>query len=94
MRTYAPLLSALIPQISDPPLQPSNVPAPLTQISALPLQQGVPTLQPLSACDTPPLIYVLLQRRCKLPLRPSTVRDYVPLISALLFRQCVPLRQP
>ena len=38
MRAYAPLISALLPQRFDPPLQPSNLPTPLPNISALPLQ--------------------------------------------------------
>ena len=37
MRDYAPLISALLPRKFEPPLQPSNVPASLPQILALPL---------------------------------------------------------
>ena len=49
-------------------------------------------LHPLSICDPPPLLSVLLQGRGKAPIPPSTVHTYVPLISALLLWQGVPLR--
>ena len=75
MRTYAPLLSDLIPQKSDLPLQPSNIPAPLTQISEL-------RLQPL-ALNTPPQPSVTLQGRGGLLFLPSVVHAHAPLILAL-----------
>ena len=94
VRADAPLLSALIPQKVEPPLQPSAInPSPLIQILALPLQLNVPPLQPLSARAPPPPLSVLLQGRGKPHLLPSTVRAYVPMIYALLLRKDVPLRQ-
>ena len=53
VRAYAPLISSLLPQRFEPPLQPSNVPTPLPQIPAL-------TLQPL-ALNPPPLVSSLLE---------------------------------
>ena len=94
VRAHAPLLSALHPQIVEPPLQSSVVnPPPLPQILALPLQRDVPPLQPLSTCAPPPPISVSIQGRGKSPLLPSNLRAYVPLLSALLRRQGVPLCQ-
>ena len=56
-------------------------PAPLTHISALPLQRGVPHLQPLAVhAPSPPLLSILLQVICIHPLPHSGVRAYAPLI--------------
>ena len=57
-----------------PPILPSNVPAHLAQISALPLQQGGHRLQTLAVIP-PPLISALLLHRDVLHLQPSAVRD-------------------
>ena len=54
-------------------------PAPITHISVLPLQRGVPPLQPL-AMHVPPPLYVLLQGIGVPPLLPSAVRAYDPLL--------------
>ena len=56
---HSPLLPALRLQQSVHHLLPSNVPAPIAQISALSLQQGGPRLQ-TSAVIPPPLISALL----------------------------------
>ena len=63
LRAHAPLLSALLPQQVEPPLQPSAVnPPPLPQILASTLQRDVPHLQPLSVrAPPPPPLSVLLQ---------------------------------
>ena len=60
VRAYAPLISDLLPQRFEPHLQPSNVPASLPQIPALPLQ-------PL-ALILPPLSFVSLQGRGFVPI--------------------------
>ena len=83
VRAYAPLLSALLPQKFDPPLQPSNVSAPLSQISALPLQ-------PL-ALNPPPLTSVLFQGRCRLLLLTSFAYSRAPLLPASHLQQGMPL---
>ena len=70
---YAPLLSALRLQQGVPPLLHSNVPAPLAQISALPLQRGGPHLQ-TSAVNPPPTISAFLLQQYVLPLQSSAVR--------------------
>ena len=82
VRAYAPLLSDSLPQIFDPPLKPSNVPAPLPHISALPLEY--------LDLNTPPLPSVLLQGRGGLHLLPSVAHDHAPLLHALRLRQGVP----
>ena len=48
VRTYVPLLSDLLLRKIVPLRQTSAEPAPLTHLSALPLQLGVPPLQPSS----------------------------------------------
>ena len=56
-------------------------PAPLPQLSALPLQQGIPPLQPLSVCaPPPPPLSVSLQGLGIPPILPSAVRAYAPLL--------------
>ena len=59
-----------------------SIPSPLPQISALPLQRGVPPLQPPAMCDptTPPSLSVFLQGIGARPLLPSALRAYAPLI--------------
>ena len=95
MRADYPLLSALLPQRVEPPLQPSAVnPPPLTQLLALPIQQDVPPVQTLAGHDPPHPLSVLIQGRSKPPILPPTVRDYVTLFSALFLRKGVPLCQP
>ena len=89
-----PLLSALVPQRVEPPLQPSTVnPPPLTHISALPLavftplprlsalplQQGVPPLNPLDVHAPHPLS-ILIQGIGLPPLLPSAESAYAPLL--------------
>ena len=75
MYVYALLLSALIPQQFDPTLQFSNLPDPLTQISALPLQ-------PL-ALNPPPQPSVSLQGRGGPLVLPSVAHDHAPLLPVL-----------
>ena len=88
------LLSALLPQQVDSPLQPSDVNTPhLPQLLAFPLQRDVLTLHPLSTCAPPPPLSISLWGQGKPPLLPSTVCTYVPLISALLLWKGVPLPQ-
>ena len=82
MRIYAPLISALLPQRFDIPLQPSDLPAPLPRISAFPLQ-------PLSLKPLPPPS-VLLQGLGRPRLIPSVSHDHSPLIPSLHLRQGVP----
>ena len=95
MLYHAPILSALLPQRVEPPLQPSAVnPPPLPQVLAFTLQQYMPPLQPLSACDPPPLLSILLQGRIEPPLIPSNVRAYVPLLSTFFLWKGVPLCYP
>ena len=95
VRAHVPLISHLLPQQVDPLLQPSAVNSPpIPQLLAFTLQQYVPPLQPLAACDPPPLLSVLLPGRGEPPLLTSTVHAYVPLIYALIIWQCLPLRQP
>ena len=72
---HAHLLPSLRLRQGVPHLLPKNVPDPLAQISALPLQQGRPRLQ-TSAVNPPPPISVLLLQRDMLPLQPSAV--YAP----------------
>ena len=66
-----------------PPLMPTNVPAPIAQLSALPLRQGRPRLQ-LSAANPPPQISDLLLQQDVLPLHPSAVRAATPPLSVPL----------
>ena len=81
MRAYVPLISALLIWKGVPLCQPLADPAPLTQISALPLQLGVPPLNPLAVHDPPPPpLSVLLQGIGISPLLHSAVRAYAPLI--------------
>ena len=54
-------------------------PAPLSQLSAFPLQRGVPPLQPLAMRALPPLS-ISLQGLGVPPLLPSAARAYDPLI--------------
>ena len=73
MPAHAPLLPALRIQQGVPPLLPSNMPAPLAQLSALPLQQGGPRLH-TSAVNPPPPISALLLQQDVLPIQPLAVR--------------------
>ena len=58
-----------------------RTPPPLPQLSALPLQRGVPPLQPLSMRALPrPQLSVFLQGIGVPPLLPSAVRAYDPLL--------------
>ena len=96
MRDHAPLISALITQGVEPPLQNLAVnPPPLPQFLALPLQQDVPPLQPsaLRAAASPP-ISILLQGRGEPPLISQTVRTYAPLLYAFLLWKDAPICQP
>ena len=54
-------------------------PAPLPQLSALPLQRGVPPLQPLTMRAPHPLS-ISLQGLGVPPLLPSAARAYAPLL--------------
>ena len=82
MHAYAPLLSAFLPQRFDIPLRPSNVPDPLPQILALPLQHL--SLKP------PPLPCVSLQGQGGPLLLPSVAHAHYPFLTALRLRQGVP----
>ena len=75
VRTYAPLLSALLPQRFNIHLQPSNRPAPWPHNSGLPLQH--------LALNPPPPPSVLIQGRGVPLLLPSVVYAHSPLIPAL-----------
>ena len=91
-----PLISAFLPQIIKPTLQPSatNTP-PLPQLSDLLLQLYVPPRHPSAVhAAPPPQLSVLLQGRGKTPILSSTVIDYVTLLSALLIRKGVTIIQP
>ena len=81
--THATLILALCLRQGVPPLLPTIVPAPLAQISASPLWQGGPSLQP-SAVNTPSQISSLLIQQDVLHLNTSAVRDAPPLISFYL----------
>ena len=76
------MLSALLPQRFETPLHPSNVPAPLTYLSAFPTQ-------PL-ALNTPPPLSVSLQGRGGILLLPSVSHAHAPLIPASRLWQGVP----
>ena len=58
----SPLLPALRLRQGVPPLLPSNVPAPLAQISALSFQQGGPRLQTSAVIPPPPISALFLQQ--------------------------------
>ena len=78
------MISALLLRKCVPLRQPSAEPDPLPQLSALPLQQGVPPLQNLAVSDPPPLppppnLSISLQGIGVPPLLPSAVRAYAPL---------------
>ena len=88
------LLSALLTQQVEPPLQtsavnppplpqlpalPLSVHTPLPQLSDFPLQRGMPTLQTLATCAPPPLS-VLLQGIVVPSLLHSAVRAYAHLL--------------
>ena len=95
MRADAPLLSAFLTQQVKPTLQPSAAnPHLLPHLLALPLQQDMPTIKPLSASDPPPTLSIFLQGGGTSPLLTSTMYAYIPLLSALLLRKGVPLCQP
>ena len=93
VRVHAPLLSDLLPEQVDPPLQPSDIDnPPLTHILALNLQLDVPPLQPSSMRAPPPTpLYFSLQGRGEPPILSPTVRTYVTLLSDFLLWQEVPL---
>ena len=82
---YGPLLSDLLTQIFEPPLQPSNVPDPLPQLSASPLQS--------LAVNPPPPLSVLLQERDGPFLLTSTAHAHTPLLLDFCLRKCVPICQ-
>ena len=63
-----------------PPILPSNVPAPLAQLSTLPPKQGGPRLQ-TSAVNPPPHISDFILQRDMLPLHYSYVRAAPPPLS-------------
>ena len=66
-----------------PLLQPlaMNTPPPLTQLSTLPLQQGVPPPHPLGMRAYPyPPLYVSLQGIGLPPLLPSAMLTYTPML--------------
>ena len=84
MRAYANMLSALLPQKFEPPLQPSDVPDPMPQLPAL-------TIKDL-ALNPPPPLSVSLQGRGGPLLLPSVVHYHAPLIPALrLLKGVTPL---
>ena len=70
---HAPLLPALRLIQCVPPLLPSNMPATLAQLSALPLQLGGIRLQTSSVNPLLPISALLLQQEV-LPLQSSSVR--------------------
>ena len=80
MRSYVPLISALLLWKCVPLRQRSAEPDPLPQLSALPLQRGMPLLQPLAVHDPPPpTLFISHQGLGVPPLLPSAVRAYAPL---------------
>ena len=86
LHSHANLLPALHLLQGVPPLLPSNVPAPLYQISALPLQRGGPRLQ-TSAVNPPPPISSLLLQLDTLTLQPPAVRTAAaPLLSVSIIQ--------
>ena len=78
---YVPLISALLLCKCVTICQTSAKPASLPQLSALPIQQGVPPIQPLDV-RPPPLhpLSVLLQGLGVTPLLDSAVCAYAPLL--------------
>ena len=72
------LLSALLLRKGVTLRQTLAEPDPLPQLSALPLQRGVPPLQPL-VMRAPPPLSVLLQGIGVTPLLTSSVHAYAPL---------------
>ena len=79
MRAYVPLIYVLLLRKGVPLRQPLAEPAPLPQISASPLQQVVPYLQPLAMCD-PTTLSISLQGLDAPHLIPSAVCAYAPLL--------------
>ena len=71
----------MLPQRFEPPLQPSNLPAPLPQLLAL-------SIHPLALNTLPPLS-TSLQGRCRPLLLPSVAHDHAPLLPALRLQQGV-----
>ena len=58
-----------------------NTTPPLPQLSTVPIQQGVNSLQPLSVYDTPPPpLSISLQGLGETPLIPSALRAYATLL--------------
>ena len=82
MRAYDPIISVFLTQKFDPPLQPSNLPTPLPQISALPLQP--------SALNPPPPTSISLQGKCQPLLLPSVYHEHSTLLPEFLIQQGVP----
>ena len=81
MCSYVPLLSTLLLWHDMLLRHPSAEPDPLTQISALPLQQGVPPLQPLAVrSPPPPPLSVSPQGIGVPPLLPSAVQAYATML--------------
>ena len=71
VRSYVPLISALLLRQGVPICHPPAKPAPLHQLPALPLQQGVPHIQTLAVhAPPPPPLYVSLQGLDADPLLP------------------------
>ena len=83
VHAHDPLLTAFLLRKGVPPLLPTNVTAPLAQLSNLLLQQGGPYIQPSNTNPSPKISALILQRYM-LPLQPSAVRYVSPLISVLL----------
>ena len=81
MRASVTLLSALILKQGVPFRQPSAEPDPLPEISAFPIQRGVPPLQPIARyVSPPPPLSVLLQGIGVPSILPSAMRAYDPLL--------------
>ena len=72
VHAHSPLLTALSLLQVVPPILPSNVPAPLDQISVLSLQQGGPSFQNLAVIPPPPISALLLQQYL-LAIQPSAM---------------------
>ena len=86
VRAYAPLISALRPKRFDTPLQPSNMPDPLTLLSSLPLHTLV--------LNPPPPPSVSFQGRGGPLLLPSVTHAHAPLFPALHLWQGMPTLLP
>ena len=82
MRAYTPLLSDLLPYKFETPLQPSNVPAPITQISALHIQSLV--------LNPPPPLSVSFQGQGEHLILPSVAHDNATLLPVLSLCKVVP----